>query len=175
MWAEDVYKVTNYLLNRPDVARVAVLGYNLMGKVALYATAMDRLISAALVSTDSLSYRQDAMSGMTQVFADVPRILTWGDTQHLAALVAPRPLGILRAGVPASLNGEAPEYIPPLPRFGPERSYIKSALVAKHYEWTRGFYGLFGAQANFSTGMPYTDLGPSVVQWFKQHYPPRGH
>jgi cephalosporin-C deacetylase-like acetyl esterase len=174
MWAEDVYKVVNYLVSRPDVGRIAVLGYDLMGKVALYASAMDPRIAAALVSTDSLSYRQDATSGLTHIFADVPRILTWGDTQHLAAMIAPRPLGILRAGVPTSLNGEAPGYIPPLPRFGPVESFTDANALAKHYDWTRRFYALTGASSNFSTGMSYTDLGPSVVGWFQRHYPARG-
>jgi hypothetical protein len=170
MWAEDIYKVTTYLLSRPDVARVAVLGYDMMGKVALYAAAIDTRISAALVSTDSLSYLQDATSGLTHVFADVPRILTWGDTQHVAALVAPRPLGILRAGVPKSLNAELPAYVPPLPRLGPESSFTDSASLTKHYEWTRRFYELFGAGDAFSTGMPYDEVGPSVTQWFQKHY-----
>lgn len=173
MWAEDVHKAVNYLVDRPDVGKVAILGYDLMGKVALYAAAMDPRIAAALVSTDSLSYRQDATSGMTHVFADVPRILTWGDTQHLAALVAPRPLGILRAGVPASVNSEGAAYVAPLPRFGPESSFAGAQAVADHYQWTRRYYDLLGASSNFSPGMSYTDLGPAVVGWFKRNFPPK--
>lgn len=171
MWAEDIHKAVNYLAARPDVGRIAILGYDLMGKVALYAAALDPRIDAALVSTDSLSYRQDATSGMTHVFADVPRILTWGDTQHLAALVAPRPLGILRAGVPVSTNYERPGYAAPLPAFAPVSSFQSPQAVASHYEWTRRYYGLFDASQKFSTGMSYTDLAPVVAKWFMRNFP----
>ena len=57
MWAEDISKVTTYLLARKDIEKVAVLGYGLLGKAALYAAALDDRISTVAVTLDSATYQ----------------------------------------------------------------------------------------------------------------------
>ncbi len=170
MWTEDVSKVTTYLLRREDVESVAVLGYGLFGKVSLYATALDPRIAAAALTTDSLSYRGEANSGFEHVYADVPRILTWGDTAQLAALVAPRPLAIFAAGLPASLNGEARSYFAPLPRFTAPDAWAGGDELRTNYDWTRHFYSAFGAESRFTTGSRRATLAEAVVRWFDANY-----
>jgi dienelactone hydrolase len=152
MWAEDVSKVTSYLLSRPDVSAVAVLGYGVFGKAALYAAALDTRIAAAAMATDTMSYRQEATSGLTHIYADIPHILAWGDTAQLAALAAPRPLAILAAGLPQSLNSERPTYFSPLPRFQSPVGQTPESELAANYEWTSRFYGLFRADRQFQVG-----------------------
>ncbi len=95
-----------------------------------------------------------------------------GKTRHGRDLGAPGGLGILRPGVRVWENGGGKRYGAPRPRFGRVPSFAAEKVVAAHYEWTRHYYGLFGATAKFSTGMPYTDLGPTVVGWFKRNFPP---
>jgi len=149
MWAEDISKVVTWLLARKDVESVSVLGKGIFGKAVLFAATMDERIAAAAVTTDTLSYRQEATSGLKHVFADVPRILTWGDTPQLAALVAPRPLVILGAGLPASDNQEKPTYFAPVPRFRSDNTEVSREELRLNYERTERFYRLFGAKSRF--------------------------
>ena len=151
MWAEDVSKATSYLLDRGDVESVAVLGYGIFGKVALYAAALDTRIAAAAVSIDSLSYRRDATAGLAHAYADVPHILTWGDTPQLAALVAPRPLLILRAGLPDT-RFESERYFSPSPRVQPLEEWVPQKDLETAFDWTARFYGVLGEEQQFRTG-----------------------
>ncbi len=170
LWAEDVSKIVNHLTSRPDVEQVAVVGYDLLGKAALYAAALDPRIAAAAVSTDTLSYRQEATSGLSHMYADVPRILSWGDTPQLAALVAPRPLLVLEAGVPVSANAERMEYFAPLPRFAPPPARVREEALAENYAWTRSFYKLWGADGQLETGLGGSERAARIVAWFKVHF-----
>jgi cephalosporin-C deacetylase-like acetyl esterase len=164
MWAEDVSQAVSYLLSRNDVDSVGLLAYGLFGKVALYAAALDSRIAAAAVSTDSLSYRQEATSGLVHVYADVPHILTWGDTAQLAALVAPRPLAILSAGLPDTRDEKRRGYFSPLPRFAPSEARVSPDDLAANYAWTKRFYAALDAGPRFETGTR------NVAQWFSQNY-----
>ena len=150
MWAEDICKVTTYLLARPDVANVSVRGHGIFGKAALYAAALDTRISAAAVTLDTASYRDEAASGLTHILADVPRILAWGDTPQIAALVAPRPLTILGAGVPVSLNDEKNAYFAPLPRFQLGDARVSPEHLHATFAWTKRFYQALSAESNFT-------------------------
>ncbi|HWQ55945.1 MAG TPA: alpha/beta hydrolase family protein [Bryobacteraceae bacterium] len=170
MWSEEISKVTSWLLARNDVASVGILGYDLFGKIALYAAALDPRIRVAAVSTDTLSYRQEADSGLEHLYAEVPRILTWGDTAQLAALVAPRPLLIISAGVPVSLNNELPAVFLTLPRFTPSEKRVPDSELETNYEWTRLLYGLFGSESQFATGSNHADPARTVVEWFHAHH-----
>lgn len=152
MWAEDVSRVTTYLLARPDVERIAVLGYGIFGKAALYATALDSRISAAALAIDTISYRTEAEAGFAHVYADVPRILAWGDTPQIAALVAPRALAILRAGEPVSSNQERLSYFSPMPRFDAGPPWVAEAELRDAYSWTQKFYAVFGAASRLRLG-----------------------
>ena len=67
------------------------------------------------------------------------RILTWGDTAQLAALVAPRSLAVLGTGLPASVNNERPSYFSPLPRFDPGPGQAPAEDLAASYAWTCRF------------------------------------
>jgi dienelactone hydrolase len=170
MWAEDISRVTTYLLTRPDVQSVAVLGYGLFGKAALYAAAVDDRILAAAITTDSISYRQEATSGLVHIYADVPRILTWGDTEQLAAMVAPRALAIFSAGLPRSNNNEEIGYFAPTPRFdGPDRGERDEDLI-ENYDWTRRFYGMMGAEPMLRLGSRGQTLAQNVAKWFPAHF-----
>ncbi len=170
MWAEDISKVTTYLLARKDIEKVSVLGYGLLGKAALYAAALDDRISTAAVTLDTASYKQEATSGLVHVYADVPRILTWGDTPQLAALVAPRPLAILLAGKPVSYNGERPTYFAPLPRLGEVTDRISDNELRANYEWTINVYRTMSAEHNLQIGMPQTTQRDAVVSWIEQKF-----
>ena len=170
MWSEDISKVTTFLLGRSDVEKVAVVGQGVFGKAALYAAALDERIAAAAVTLDTASYRQEATSGLVHVFADVPRILTWGDTAQIAALVAPRPLAVLSAGVPVSYNGERPSYFSPLPRFNQPDSGTPEAELRAAYEWTHGFYRTLGAEGNFQTGLQGEPRNSFLARWLSQHF-----
>ena len=163
MWAEDVSKATSYLLHRDDVESVAVLGYGIFGKVALYAAAMDPRIAAAAVSIDSLSYRRDATAGHPHAYADVPHILTWGDTPQLAALVAPRPLLILRAGLPDT-RFESEQYFSPTPRVEPLEAWVPEKDLEANFDWTARFYELLGQKSRFQTGWQ------DEAAWIAEHF-----
>jgi dienelactone hydrolase len=171
MWAEDVSRVVTYLLGREDVQNVAVLGYGLFGKVALYAAALDERIAAAALSMDTLSYRQEATSGLQHVYADVPHILDWGDTPQLAALVAPRPLAILSAGLPVSANNEQPSYFMAVPRFAASDASVNERELGTNYEWTRRFYRTCGAERNLKIGMQDSNQAKALVEWFTTSAP----
>ena len=166
MWTEDISKATTYLLSRSDVSAVAVLGFGVFGKAALYAAALDTRIAAAALATDTLSYRQEATSGLVHIYADVPHILAWGDTAQVAALAAPRPLAIVAAGLPESLNGERPNYFSPLPRLRGGAGRTAEAELASHYAWTQRFYGLFQAEAQFHAG----GGEESAAGWLAAHF-----
>lgn len=165
MWAEDVSRVTSYLLSRRDVANVFVLGYGLFGKVALYAAALDPRITQAAVTLDSLSYRHEADSGLNHVYADVPHILAWGDTAQLAALVAPRRLAIFSAGIPESSNDEKRTYFSPLPRFQATGQGASEPDLQSTYQWTRDFYKSLNADSALTLGISSAPLPTAVADW----------
>jgi hypothetical protein len=152
------------------VDKVGVVGYGVFGKAALYAAAMDERIAAAAVTLDTASYRKEATSGLVHVFADVPRILTWGDTPQVAALIAPRPVTVLSAGVPVSYNGERSSYFSPLPRFNQADRGTSEEELRATYEWTRGFYRTLGAEQNFETGLGGGTRAAYLAHWFTRYF-----
>jgi dienelactone hydrolase len=166
MWAEDISKVATYALGRPDVESVAVVGRGAFGKAALYAAALDTRLAAACITTDTLSYRQEADSGTEHIFADVPGILQWGDTAQIAALVAPRPLAVLSAGLPIPLIG----YYLSMPRFEISKDTVSEDALRQNYAWTVKFYELFGADARMRAGSGGPDPSRLLVDWFKDNY-----
>jgi dienelactone hydrolase len=170
MWAEDFSKMATYALARPDVESVAAIGYGVFGKAALYAAALDPRIAAACVTTDTLSYRQEADSGLEQIFADVPGILAWGDTPQLAALVAPRPLAVLGAGVPESMRPPRSGYFLSMPRFTPSKDTVSDADLQRNYDWTARFYAVFAAGSRFRAGLQAQQRPAAVLQWIGTHY-----
>ncbi|MGD0774309.1 MAG: acetylxylan esterase [Candidatus Solibacter sp.] len=170
MWTQDISQVITYLLSRPDVEKVAMVGYNLLGKTALYAAALDERVAAVAVTTDTLSYRQEATSGLEHVYADVPHILTWGDMPQLAALVAPRPLAIFSAGLPVSINQEQGSYFMPVPRFDVLGARVSEQELKKHYGWTRRFYAACGRASNFETGTNEAGLEEATVRWLAKNF-----
>ncbi|WP_437222449.1 alpha/beta hydrolase family protein [Planctomicrobium sp. SH661] len=169
-WAEDISQVTTYLLSRSDVSHVAVSGRGLFGKAALYASALDERISAVAVTLDTVSYRAEAISGLTNIYADVPRILEWGDTPQLAALVAPRPLAIFGSGVPVSDNGEQISYFSPLPRWKTSEAQVDESKLTEEFDWTTKFYGIFQAAIRFQTGCRNPSVEKELVSWMKQNF-----
>jgi len=138
--------------------------------VALYSIALDERIAAAAVTMDSLSYRQEVKSGLENIYADVPRILTWGDTPQVAALAAPRPLAIFNAGVPSSRKEKSVSYFSPLPGFTAPTARVSEHELRDGYDWTKRFYGVMGAEANFETGLGDMPLNEGIVRWFTANF-----
>jgi hypothetical protein len=97
MQVHDVRSIVDFVAQRPDVdtARIALVGRGRGAMVALLVAGFDNRIQRVAV--------EEMLS--TWVFPDefvdiglsyfIPRILTVGDIEHLAACVAPRPLLIL--------------------------------------------------------------------------------
>jgi hypothetical protein len=170
IWAEDISRAATYLLSRPDIEQVGVLGYGVFGKAALYAAALDERIRCTAVTLDTATYRSEATSGLVHVFADVPRILTWGDTPELAALVAPRPLAVLSAGLPVSYNGERPNYFSQLPKFNHPDTGASEAGLHASFAWTQSFYGVLAAESNFGIGLGNRNRSDAVVEWFSGRF-----
>lgn len=166
MWAEDISKAATYALGRADVESVAVVGRGAFGKAALYAAGLDTRLAAACVTTDTLSYRQEANSGTEHIFADVPGILRWGDIAQVAALVAPRPLAVFSAGLPMP----SPGYYISMPRFEISKETVPEAALRENYAWTAKFYELFGAGARFRAGSGDPDFSRTVVDWLRSNY-----
>lgn len=164
MWAEDVSRVTSYLLSRNDVESVSLLGYGLFGKVALYAAALDPRIKAVALTLDALSYMREATAGNPHACADVPHILTWGDTAQVAAWVAPRPLAILGAGFPDTRFAAVEGYFSTLARFSPPESLVAEEELAANLDWTNRFYHLLSAEDKLALGKR------DVPAWFARNF-----
>ncbi|MFN7922262.1 MAG: acetylxylan esterase [Bryobacteraceae bacterium] len=143
-WSEDISKTVTWMLERNPRAEVWVRGHGAFGKAVLYAAALDERIKGIAITLDSASYRQEAKSGLLHVYADVPRILSWGDTPQLAALVAPRKVEILGAGVPVSANDEKNAYFMPLPRLSLTETKTPTDVLRREFEWTARFYRAMG-------------------------------
>jgi len=122
------------------------------------------------VTTDTLSYRQEADSGLERIFADVPGILQWGDTAQIAALVAPRPLAVLMAGLPASMAAQGASDFMAMPRFEVSRDTVSESALRASYEWSVKFYRLLGAGSRMRAGLGGRDLAQTVCEWLNENY-----
>jgi dienelactone hydrolase len=145
----DGIRAIDYLYSRPDVdrARLGFTGEPGGGNSTYWVSALDDRVTLSMPVSAAGAFEQ------------------WikVDTAPLAALVAPRPLVILSAGLPGTRR-ERRDYFSPLPRFVLPEAQVSPDELAANYGWTKRFYTAPGAGVRFETG------ARDVAQWFTQNY-----
>jgi len=123
----DVMRVIDYLEMRPevDVGRVAVMGISGGGTTALFSSALDLRIKAAVVSGYFNTFRDSIMSMPHCICNYIPSILKWAEMYDIAGLIAPRPLFI---------------------ESGMEDPIFPVEATKRAYEKIRKIYSIFGAE-----------------------------
>lgn len=97
----DLRRGVDYLTARKEVdpRRIGCLGHSLGGQEALFLSAVDRRIAAAVASCGFSSYRAIFGGAILHNFAAyVPGLLRYGDLDRVLGLVAPRPFLVLAGG-----------------------------------------------------------------------------
>jgi hypothetical protein len=84
--------------------------------------------------------------------------------EHVAALVAPRPLAILGAGLPDTRDEARRSYFTPLPHFAAPEKPVSPEALAANYQWTSRFCETLSAQPRFSTGPQ------DLADWFARNF-----
>jgi dienelactone hydrolase len=96
----DVRVALDYLATRPEVdpSRIGFIGHSYGGRMAIWASAFDERIRAAVSNCGCVNYRNSLTrdAGIQMAFC-VPGILTLGDLEDVLRLVAPRALLIQAA------------------------------------------------------------------------------
>jgi dienelactone hydrolase len=96
----DVRVALDYLAIRPEVdpSRIGFIGHSYGGRMAVWATAFDERIRAAVANCGCVNYRNSLTrdAGIQMAFC-VPGILTLGDLEDVLRLVEPRALLIQAA------------------------------------------------------------------------------
>jgi hypothetical protein len=90
----DVMRAIDWIETRPELnaKRIGCIGISGGGTCALFSTAMDTRIRAALVSGYLNTFRACIMSMSHCIDNYVPGILQWAEMYDVAGLIAPRPL-----------------------------------------------------------------------------------
>lgn len=94
----DAMRGVDYLLSRPEVsaAHIGCIGHSLGGQQALFTTAMDERIRAAVSSCGFASYAALFRDRINHNYAAyVPGLLRYGELGDVLALAAPRPFLVL--------------------------------------------------------------------------------
>jgi dienelactone hydrolase len=96
----DVHVALDYLATRPEVdpSRMGFIGHSYGGRMAIWASAFDERIRAAVSNCGCVNYRNSLTrdAGIQMAFC-VPGILTLGDLEDVLRLAAPRALLIQAA------------------------------------------------------------------------------
>ena len=96
----DVRVALDYLATRPEVdpSRIGFIGHSYGGRMAIWASAFDERIRAAVSNCGCVNYRNSLTrdAGIQMAFC-VPGILTLGDLEDVLRLAAPRALLIQAA------------------------------------------------------------------------------
>jgi pimeloyl-ACP methyl ester carboxylesterase len=90
----DVSRGIDYLETRSEVDSrfIGFVGYGYGGRMALWATAMEPRIKAAVAHCGVITYREHIKRGdWFQVEFVVPRLMQVADVHHILSLIAPRP------------------------------------------------------------------------------------
>ncbi|HID06697.1 MAG TPA: acetylxylan esterase [Armatimonadetes bacterium] len=92
----DVMRALDYLETRPEVdaKRIAVMGISGGGTIALFSTALEARIKAAVISGYFNTFRDSIMSIPHCIDNYIPGILKYAEMFDIAGLIAPRPLFI---------------------------------------------------------------------------------
>ncbi|MDX2266650.1 MAG: alpha/beta hydrolase family protein [Bryobacter sp.] len=90
----DMMRAIDWVATRPDLdaGRVGAMGISGGGTCALFATALDERIRAALVSGYLCTFRDSILSLAHCMDNYVPGILQWAEMSDIASLIAPRAL-----------------------------------------------------------------------------------
>jgi hypothetical protein len=91
LWTEDVESVVAAISREYPGSPIALVGVGQLGKVALFAAALDKNIGASYIQLADTSYRDEAQRGGV---ADLPGVLGIVDIPQIVAIVAPRPCWI---------------------------------------------------------------------------------
>jgi dienelactone hydrolase len=91
----DVGVALDYLVTRPEVdpPRIGFIGHSYGGKMAIWAPALDKRITASASNCGCVSYKQSLVrdTGVQMEFC-LPGVLQFGDVEDIVSLVAPRAL-----------------------------------------------------------------------------------
>jgi dienelactone hydrolase len=91
----DVGVALDYLVTRPEVdpPRIGFIGHSYGGKMAIWAPALDKRITASVSNCGCVSYKQSLVrdTGVQMEFC-LPGVLQFGDVEDIVSLVAPRAL-----------------------------------------------------------------------------------
>jgi hypothetical protein len=129
MQLTDVLRAFDYLAARQDIdpARIAVLGKEHGGVLALYAAALEPRIAKAAAERSLVSYLSLARARRHEGMVDliVPGVLAAFDLPDLARAIAPRKLWIVNPRTPAGARYPAEEAA---------REYGNSVTIAERAE-----------------------------------------
>ncbi len=91
-WVWDAHRLLDYLYTRPDVDRdrIAIMGWSLGGKMALYATAFDERIKAAVSYEPGIGLPLSNYGDYWYLGAKRNQMPAGMDQHELLALIAPR-------------------------------------------------------------------------------------
>jgi hypothetical protein len=99
MRTDDLLRVMNWLVSRPDVdaSSVVVYGRGALGLVALHAAALDPRIARVITENTLLSYRMALDAPLHRNLSEVtiPGVLEYYDTSDLLEAIAPRPVALI--------------------------------------------------------------------------------
>jgi pimeloyl-ACP methyl ester carboxylesterase len=137
-WVVDVRAAISLLEQHPQVdpTRIHLLGWGEAGLLALIVAALEPRISGAVAAHSLASYVSDSRFHEQRMVVMVPDLLRACDVAHLAALVAPRPLALLRPvradGAPAGHDDleQAAEWPRAAYRLLGEAGHLHAALDA---------------------------------------------
>lgn len=135
-WVVDVRAAISLLEQHPQVdpTRIHLLGWGEAGLLALIVAALEPRIAGVVAAHSLASYVSDSRFHEQRMVVMVPDLLRAGDVPQIAALVAPRPLGLLS---PVRADG-APA--------GQDH-------LAQAAEWPRAAYRLLGVPDRFQAGL----------------------
>jgi dienelactone hydrolase len=147
----DVSRGIDYLETRSEIDSrfVGFIGYDYGAKMAMWATAMEPRIRAAVAHGGIITYREHIKRGESfQAEFIVPRLMQVADIHHILSLIAPRPILISMADGDLAGNDALDIYHKTLPVYEKQGATNRVALYRyrgnnvfephmrfKAYEW----------------------------------------
>jgi hypothetical protein len=161
MWAWDISRVIDYVVNRADVdsGAISVYGFKELGNAAIFAAVLDNRIGGAWAENISPTYvcqrgygrayvykgDNDFLGGLGYLGMSIPNImLRAGDMTHIMALAAPRKIGI----------------VSPIWADGTIMSYPELAQVCR---WPQQAMGAGGGSIALFAGAPIETVQQSIL------------
>jgi dienelactone hydrolase len=109
MWAWDISRLIDYVQSRKDCnpKKIGCAGLSGGGLQTLWAAALDRRISCAVISGYFYGYKESLLKLSNNCSCNyIPHLWEYVDMGDIAALIAPRPL-LIETGTRDPLNGES--------------------------------------------------------------------